>query len=203
MVNNFSYFGGMYLQLGGMERRYPRRGGRPSLKAPTPDDITDLHTLYADPRTWWNISGFPYTSFDQTRHRLDAWRADWRYEAIGYWIARDPSGKLIGVGGLRRTGAAWNLRFYVMPGQWHLGYATYMARSAMRAARYFDRDAPVFMNLLARNHTACLIANHLRFLNVHNDFDAATTDSAPRRIYADRPVSKKEIADYLAGDITL
>nr|WP_276313120.1 GNAT family N-acetyltransferase [Bifidobacterium sp. CP2] len=180
-----------------------RRVFPPNLKTPTSEDLEDLDAMYADPRTWWNLPGLPDTDIVRTRRRLDAWIEDWERDHIGYWIARTPSGMFVGAGGIRRVGRAWNLRFWIMPGQWHHGYATYIAEWALKAARHFDGDAPVFMNTLSRNHTAHLIADRLGFVDVRNDFDAAAQDDAPRRIYADRPVTEQDIIDYLGRDIRL
>lgn len=168
----------------------------PTLKRPTMADLNDLHVMLADPRVWWNQVGYVHDDIIHTRTVLRQWIREWKYEAIGIWIARDAQGRFVGVGGIRRCGNAWSLRYCVLPDCWHNGYGTYLATAGMKAATYFDKEIPVFLTTLRANFTSCLIADKLRFVRVRNDFDPRS-EAAARRIYADRPVSEQEIREYL------
>ncbi|NEG56039.1 GNAT family N-acetyltransferase [Bifidobacterium platyrrhinorum] len=171
-------------------------GKKVVLKAPTMADLEDLHRMYADPRTWWNRPNHRHLNMDHTRIMLESWIEDWKRDDIGYWVMRERNGAFVGAGGIRRRATMWNMSYSIMPGQWHRGYATYVARCATLAARRFDGTAPIFLTTLAKNLAACLIADKLDFVVVRNDFDLLA-DAEPRRIYADRPVYDEEIRTYL------
>lgn len=168
----------------------------PKLRRPLPKDLPNLFTMYSDPRMWWNQPGSPHKTIDQTQLMLRQWLAEWRYEAIGVWVAIDAIGRLVGAGGVRPCGKAWNLRYCVSPQYWHRGYGTYLAKAGVAAARHFDKDRPVMMATLRDNFTSRLIADKLDFVHVRNDFDPLS-GTAPRRIYANRLVSSEMIHDYL------
>lgn len=179
-----------------MPARKKRKPRPPSLKSPTMADLDELFAMFSDPRVWWNQTGLVHDDIDYTRAMLRQWIDEWRYEAIGMWVARNAHGRFVGVGGIRRCGKAWSLRYCVQPRDWHNGYGTYLAAAGMKAAKYFDKELPVFLTTLRENFTSCLIADKLKLMRVRNDFDPAS-GTAARRIYANRLVSEQTIRDYL------
>ncbi|MBT1172696.1 GNAT family N-acetyltransferase [Bifidobacterium sp. MA2] len=179
-----------------MPARKKEKPRAPKLRRPLPEDLPDLYRMYSDPRMWWNQPGAPHKNIQYTKLMLNQWLADWRYEAIGLWVARDAIDRFLGVGGVRRCGKAWSLRYCVSPQYWHCGYGTYLASAGVAAAQYFDKDLPVFLATLRDNFTSCLIADKLDFVHVRNDFEQVTGIGA-RRIYANRMVSTEAIHDFL------
>lgn len=176
---------------------YKKRKPRPpALRRPTPADIDDLFILFSDPRVWWNQAGFVHDDIAYTRAMLRQWLFEWDRNAIGIWVARDPCNRFVGVGGVRRCGDAWSLRYCVKPDCWHKGYGTYLASAGMAAARHFDKERPVFLTTLRENFTACLIADKLKLMRVRNDVDPIS-GTAARRVYANRMVSDTAIRQYL------
>ncbi|PLS29214.1 GNAT family N-acetyltransferase [Bifidobacterium parmae] len=181
----------------GHTQRHAGRNRGPHLSTPTMDDLTDLHTLFADPRTWWNTPNHRHNDIVQTRALLERWMDDWEQYGIGYWVMRDNrSGRFLGAGGIRRTGDILSMRYYIPPRLWHRGYGSYLAASAQEVAALYDAALPIFLASLARNHASCMIADKLGFVVVRRDVDF-TADAASRRIYADRPVSLHDLTDYL------
>lgn len=181
----------------GARRRRDRRGPAPHLSRPTMDDLDDLHTLFADPRIWWNMPNHRHTSIGQTRTMLERWIRDWQHHGIGYWVMRDHSGHFLGTGGIRRAGDILNMRYYIPPRLWHLRYGSYLAASGQKIAAQYDAALPIFLAALARNHASCMIADKLGFVVVRRDVDF-TADAASRRIYADRAVRQQDIDNYLS-----
>lgn len=178
-------------------RRRGHRGPAPHLSKPTMDDLDDLHTLFADPRIWWNMPNHRHTSIDQTQTMLEHWIHDWQRHGIGYWVMRDHSGHFLGTGGIRRAGDILNMRYYIPPRLWHLRYGSYLAASGQKIAAQYDAALPIFLAALARNYASCMIADKLGFVVVRRDVDF-TADAASRRIYADRAVRQQDIDNYLS-----
>jgi len=160
------------------------------------DDLDDLHTLFADPRTWWNAPNHRHTGIGQTRTMLSQWIDDWKRHGIGYWVMRDRQGRFLGTGGIRQTGDSLTMRYYIPPHLWNHRYGSYLAASGRQVATQYNASLPIFLTSLARNHASCMIADKLGFVVVRRDVDL-TADAASRRIYADRAVRQQDIADYL------
>lgn len=167
----------------------------PKLRKPTKADVPAMYAMYSDPRIWWNQSGDEHPNMEYTNAVLEQWLSGWRYDALDIWVACKQN-TFIGTGGVRRCGNAWHLQYCVKPEYWHQGYGTYIAVSGVKAAAYFDKTMPVFLTMLRDNYTSRLIANRLGFRNVRNDFDPKT-GMYPRQIFANRPITDKELRDYL------
>ncbi len=106
-------------------------------RKPSPADFDDLCALYADPRVVATLGGKTLTA-DETRQSLDASIEHWNQHGFGVWTWRTVQGRLVGRGGLRRIeieGRAEVEVLYAIAAEfWRLGYATEIAREAVRVA---------------------------------------------------------------------
>lgn len=95
-----------------------------------PGDVSDLHTLHADPRVMASMSSGVET-LDQTQARLDTFLREQETPGWTKWRVADEDGALVGRAGFRQPHRTRHreLGFLLAPRVWGAGYATEVARA--------------------------------------------------------------------------
>ncbi|MEB4615798.1 GNAT family N-acetyltransferase [Leucobacter sp. M11] len=123
-------------------------------------DLAEVHAIFADPGTWAHLPEGRHRSPEQTRELLRQAEQSWQRFGAGQWALRLredlsaglPAGALIGVGGVTAVGPQlWNLGYRLTPEAWGRGFATEVARVALRAAREARPEWPVTARVLSNN----------------------------------------------------
>lgn len=165
---------------------------RLTLRVPTRADLPEVFDLYADPQVW---SADPLTRHDsmaQTEPMIDNWRAAWRRDGLGMWVARSAEpgteGALVGIGGcFVRYGVAWNLGFRLVPRFWGRGHAQEITAAAIAAAVELRPELAMTAYLLAGNERSQRATERAGLRLVWRGPDAGNPDvRAVRLLYADR-----------------
>lgn len=112
------------------------------LRRPASADLDVLFEVHADPEASRFNRSDPPRSLEESLAVLESWLEHWRVHGFGPWVAEEisapPGGPVIGFGGLRWRGAreppGLNLYFWFRPSAWGHGYATELARAAIRFA---------------------------------------------------------------------
>lgn len=116
------------------------RTERLALRRPRLDDAEAMFRVHGDPATnQYNPHG-PDTDLETSVRTLRSWLEQWEREGFGYWAVTLPGAEEVsGFGGIRRVawrdGDALNLYYRLVPAVWGHGYATELARTAVRLAR--------------------------------------------------------------------
>ncbi|GAA2384886.1 GNAT family N-acetyltransferase [Streptomyces glaucosporus] len=160
--------------------------GRLELRAVGPGDLDGLFALTSDPGTWRHAPAERHTGPAQTRAWIGAAEAAWRADGLGYWTVRHRGGgEVIGVGGVQHfPGKGWNLYYRFTPSAWGRGYATELARAAVRAGNAVRPEAPVVAWILEHNHASRRVVERIGFTRCGERVDEST--GALRLLYADR-----------------
>ncbi len=103
---------------------------------------------------------------DEARERITEWIDDWSQYGIGYWcVATLNDTKVIGVSGVRVM--EWSgrqiLNLYYRYGReaWGKGYATEVAKEALKAAQSCRPDLPVVVRTRPTNIPAMRVAERI------------------------------------------
>lgn len=166
------------------------------LRPPQPQDLSELHTLYADPAVWVHFPTSAHTEVEQTSAMLERWIADWDRDGLGNWIARSADdGVLLGHGGCTvRQACFWNLGYRFSPAAQGRGYATEVSLLALSTARELRPELPVVAYLLEHNAASARVAEKVGLQLRHRAPDAGNPDPAAiRLVYADRELSPDEL----------
>lgn len=134
------------------------------LSRPTPADEQAVAEIQGDPATnAFNPNG--PTAPDETAAILKEWITDWDRDEIGYWAVRENcEGEVIGVAGIRRSGAVederavYNLYYRFRPTAWGSGYAREAAAAAIRAAAQRPEPALVLALIREQNVPSARVA---------------------------------------------
>ncbi|MEZ0494039.1 GNAT family N-acetyltransferase [Kineococcus sp. TBRC 1896] len=176
------------------------RTDRLVLTRPVPADLDDVFALYSDPAVWEHFPSRRHTDPATTRLLLDAVDESWRLIGLGSWVARDPDGSLVGMGGCDlRLGLTWNLGYRLARASWGQGYASELIRAALAAARRVRSDVPVTAYLLEHNLRSRAAAERAGLDLVWRGPDAGNPDpDAVRLLFADRPLSAIVVRELTA-----
>jgi RimJ/RimL family protein N-acetyltransferase len=131
---------------------------------------------------------------------IDRWSRDWDADGLGTWTVRlNGEGGVIGYGGCSvRQDTFWNLGYRFAVDHHGHGYATELAREAIRQAGFLRPDIPVVAYLLEHNAASAHVARKLGMTLAYRGPDADNPDSsAVRLIYADRSLSEKQVTAIL------
>lgn len=135
---------------------------RLDLRAVEPDDLDALHRIRADPRNCAYLPTGPHEDPEVTRAWITRSGRRWETHGIGYWTVRLRStAEVVGVGGVDRRPAFWNLYYLIDANHAGRGYATELARAAMRAAAARHPDLPLAAWIHAGNFASQAVARHL------------------------------------------
>lgn len=102
-----------------------------------------------------------------------------------------PAGTFIGSGGAQYVadGGVWNIGYRLSPAAWGRGFATEVAREALRAARECAPGIPITARVLTNNPASITVLERLGLELMWEGATAASVENvgAPlRRVYADR-----------------
>jgi [ribosomal protein S5]-alanine N-acetyltransferase len=107
-------------------------------RRPEPGDADAYVRMYGDPRTpeeWWPSN---LRSPDHARATLAKFIDHWQRWGFGLWTVLLPDGEVVGHAGAQYTTVDGRrqveLGWFIDPGHWRQGYATEMAREAVRVA---------------------------------------------------------------------
>jgi len=135
---------------------------RLDLRAVGPADADALHPILSDPRNSRFLPGGALASPGDTRAWLRRFGVSWADNRLGYWTVRLRAGAtVIGVGGVERRPEFWNLLYFLGRDHWGNGYATELARAALRAARSRDPGLPVAAWIHEQNTASQAVARRL------------------------------------------
>jgi RimJ/RimL family protein N-acetyltransferase len=137
------------------------------LRAFRESDLDAVFALHNDPlASRFDPSG-PLRSRDAARELLALWLADWSQRGIGYWAVerREAPGVVVGTGGLRHKEVegrpVLNLAYRLTPSTWGSGYATEVARAALKVAREHLPAVPVVAIIHPDNTPSIRVAERL------------------------------------------
>ena len=132
------------------------RTDRLILRRPREDDSAARFRIHGDPAT----HRYSPDSLDPDQATSDSylreWLAQWAVDGFGYWAVVLPdTADIIGFGGVRRMvwrdRAILNLYYRFAPSAWGHGYATEVAREAVRLARAHIPALPIVARVRAAN----------------------------------------------------
>lgn len=135
------------------------RSARLTLSRPSSDDAPAVFRIPGDPETnRYNPNG-PLPDLGAAEIMLRGWLRQWAEDGFGYWaVRREPAGEIIGFGGVRRMPMEHmeardilNLYYRFTPTAWGHGYATKMAREAVRLARSALSALPIVARVRPAN----------------------------------------------------
>ncbi len=173
---------------------------RLDLRRPTADDLDELFAIASDPRVWQHFPSGRHACPAQTRSLLERWTASWDAAGLGAWAVRlRGDERVIGYGGCSLVGdVVWNLGYRIAAEQHGRGYATELAREAVRQAQIVRPQTPVVAYLLEHNTASARVAVKLGFELAWRGPDAGNPDeTAIRLVYADRPLSREQLGAVL------
>ncbi len=106
-------------------------------RKPSASDLEDLCRLYADSRVVATLGGKTLTP-DETKRSLDISIEHWNRYGFGVWTLRTKDGRFVGRAGLRHIELEGRTEvevLYAIAAEfWRQGYATEIARAAVRIA---------------------------------------------------------------------
>lgn len=142
------------------------RTGRLILRAPTLSDIHDVLGIHADPETNRHNPAGPMKDLREAQERISQWMNDWSMHGIGYWcVASLDNPQIIGVSGVRVM--EWsgrqvlNLYYRFAPKAWGKGYATEVAKEAIRVANRHLPQLPVVVRTRPTNIASMRVAERI------------------------------------------
>ncbi|MFE0589839.1 GNAT family N-acetyltransferase [Micromonospora echinospora] len=174
------------------------------LRTPTPGDLRNLFTLYADPQVWGPDPHTRHHHVGQTAAMIETWRATWHRDGLGIWTAwgtePDTEDAFVGIGGcFLRYGVAWNLGFRLLPRFWGRGYAQEINAAAATTARDLRPDLPLTAYLVEGNDRSRRTVERAGLGLVWRGPDAGNPDSsAVRLLYSDRPLPAETVEVLVA-----
>jgi RimJ/RimL family protein N-acetyltransferase len=170
------------------------------LSRPFRADLDGLFAIESDPRVWSHYPSLRHREPDQTLALIERWSRQWADIGFGPWVARlQDESRVIGSGGCSLTGGVvWNLGYRFAADVHGRGYATELAREAIRHARAINPELPVIASLLEHNIASERVALKLELERVYRAPDSGNPDpSAIRLVYADRPLTDTQLSMIL------
>ncbi|MEA4943537.1 MAG: GNAT family N-acetyltransferase [Propionicimonas sp.] len=167
----------------------------------TLDDVAAVHRIYSDPRVWTHLPSGRHAEIGVTEQMIRARIAGWERDELSTWIVRDRgTGEVLGCGGCEvRGGAFWNLGYRLAYEAHGRGIATWLAGQAIEQAHLVRPDLLVIAYLLEHNLASARVAEKVGLALRHRGPDAGNPDpTAIRLVYADRPLSDRELQAALA-----
>jgi RimJ/RimL family protein N-acetyltransferase len=171
------------------------------LARPSRSDLDGLFAIESDARVWTHYPSLRHSEPEQTLGLIERWLIRWDEVGLGPWVVRlKGDSRVIGSGGCSLVdGMVWNLGYRLAADVHGHGYATELAREALRRARALEPARPVVASLLEHNRASERVVVKLGLERVYRGPDANNPDvSAVRLVYADRPIAAAEL-DVVLG----
>jgi ribosomal-protein-alanine N-acetyltransferase len=139
------------------------RTDRLILRPPRFGDEHAILAIHANPETNQHNPAGPMKDLTEARECISRWIDDWSTHGIGYWCIstlNDP--QVIGVSGVRVM--EWsgrqvlNLYYRYAPDAWGKGYATEVAKEAVKAANIHMPELPVVARTRPTNISSMRVA---------------------------------------------
>jgi RimJ/RimL family protein N-acetyltransferase len=149
-------------------------------------DLDALHRIRSDPRNCAYLPDGPHADAATTSAWIERFGQRWDMSGLGYWTARlRANGQVLGLGGVDRRAAFWNLYYLVDASFQGRGYATELARAARQAALALDPDLPLVAWIHADNAASQAVARHLG-LRDYGLREREHWNGLPMRLWSDR-----------------
>jgi len=168
----------------------------------TPADITAVHDLFADARTWTHLPAGRHTSRAVTEDLVQRKIGGRVRHGLGSWVARTAEcGTFVGLGGVDMTaGGVWNLGYRLVPEHHGHGYATELARAALVAAHDLRPGVPVTARVLTSNPASARVLVRVGLAQV---WQGPTRTAAPQgaqcQAWSDRDLTPAQL-DWLVAN---
>jgi RimJ/RimL family protein N-acetyltransferase len=160
--------------------------GRLDLRAVDPADVDALHPILGDAQSSRFVPGGAQSGPDDTLAWLARFAARWKENGLGYWTVRlRADGTVIGVGGVERRPDFWNLLYFLGHDHWGQGYATELARAALRAARAREPGLPLAAWIHEQNTASQAVASRIG-LRDHGLREVGHWKGEPMHYWAER-----------------
>ena len=161
------------------------RTRRLDLRAVAAAAAEDLFPLLSDPALWTYDPSARHVDITQTRAYAALAGSRW-HDGLSYWTVRlQEGGAVVGSGGAQLHGGShWNLNYRIATAAQGHGYATELARAALKAAHEVDPAIPVIAWIDESNVPSRQVAERVGL--VSRGLRHQPTDGRLRLAYADR-----------------
>lgn len=152
------------------------RTGRLILRPPQLGDEHAIFAIESNPETNQHNPAGPMKDLTEAEECISQWINDWSVHGIGYWCIstlNDP--QIIGISGVRVM--EWcgrqvlNLYYRYAPVAWGKGYATEVAKEAVKAANIHLPELPVVARIYPTNISSMRVAERVGLVR-RPDLDA-------------------------------
>ncbi|GAB3297253.1 GNAT family N-acetyltransferase [Parasphingorhabdus pacifica] len=159
------------------------------LRNPIASDLAAMHEIHSDPETnRYNPFG-PLEEAGESAELLWSWMQDWECQEIGYWVVRAAcDDAVLGFGGVRcddlKSEPVLNLYYRFSPRGWGQGFASEVARAAVRLGREYDPERLIIAVIREVNEPSRKVAERIGMIR----FDEIEEDGLVRQVYRMPPV---------------
>jgi RimJ/RimL family protein N-acetyltransferase len=126
-------------------------------RRPEPRDADAYVRFYGDPRTPEEVWPAALRTPDRARATLEELIEHWHRWGFGVWTVALPDGEVIGHAGVQHTTIEdrdeVEVLWFIHPDHWNRGYATEMAREAVRVA-FDELEMPDVVSFTVRDNAA-------------------------------------------------
>lgn len=153
------------------------RTDRLILRQPRLEDEQAIFVIHANPEANQHNPAGPMKSLGEAQERISQWISDWSVYGIGYWcISTLNEPQVIGVSGVRVMECSGrqvlNLYYRFVLDSWGKGYATEVAKEAVKAANSLLPALPVVARTRPTNMPSIRVAEQAGLVR-RTDLDTA------------------------------
>lgn len=142
------------------------------LRMPKQEDLSYILSIEGDPATNQYRPAGPMKDLDEAQESLNRWRNNWLNYGYGYWVVVLPTtSDVIGIGGIGKD--RWkgmdvlNLYYRFSPKAWGHGYATELARVAVKMAKDYIPNLSVIARIRPSNKPSIRVAERIGLQHYH------------------------------------